>query len=304
MVYALEHRFFGESWPFDDSSVDHLSYLTADQALFDLAHFVEAKRDELLAASGAEDVAFLILGGSYPGALSAWFRAKFPHLSVGAVASSAVVNPVIDFTIFDRQVRESLQPACAGQVDRINDLVATDMDGFRARWNSPLANDYDFAYWLADAFVGPVQYAYKADLCTADLLAAETDEDLLAAFDAYLAADGKLEDTAEYDSALLSRLDNDNSRSWLWMKCTGLAYFQDADPRGSPAPRCPPARRGPRPLRCGVRSRPQSHRRHPVRQQRRHSRALRLHCGSRGSPRIRQRFPGSLAVGRRSPRGF
>jgi hypothetical protein len=42
------------------------------------------------------------MGGSYPGGLSAWFRYKYPHLTVGGLASSGVVNPILDFGMFDQ----------------------------------------------------------------------------------------------------------------------------------------------------------------------------------------------------------
>ena len=44
---------------------------------------------------------WITIGGSYPGALSAWFRLKYPHLTIGAWASSAVIDAIEDFTQFD-----------------------------------------------------------------------------------------------------------------------------------------------------------------------------------------------------------
>jgi hypothetical protein len=53
--------------------------------------------------SGADN-SWFVFGGSYAGALSAWFRLKFPHLTCGSLASSGVVLAVYNFTDFDKQV--------------------------------------------------------------------------------------------------------------------------------------------------------------------------------------------------------
>lgn len=45
-----------------------------------------------------------MFGISYSGALSAWFRLKFPHLTCGSLSSSGVVLAVHNFTEFDQQV--------------------------------------------------------------------------------------------------------------------------------------------------------------------------------------------------------
>lgn len=78
-------------------------YLNSEQALSDLAYFIQQMRTTH-AHKIADNSPFITVGGSYPGALSAWFRYKYPHLTIGSLASSAVVLAVEDYKDFDEQM--------------------------------------------------------------------------------------------------------------------------------------------------------------------------------------------------------
>ncbi|XXG88491.1 hypothetical protein AAC387_Pa12g0691 [Persea americana] len=91
----IEHRFYGESIPFGGKEVAYsnastLGYLSSTQALADYATLtIDLKKN--LSAEGSPVVVF---GGSYGGMLAAWFRLKYPHVAIGALASSA---PILNF---------------------------------------------------------------------------------------------------------------------------------------------------------------------------------------------------------------
>lgn len=86
VAFALEHRFFGASIPTEDMKLSSLRYLSQDQALADVASFIE----HLRATGQAPPASRVVLyGGLRAGNLAAWARVKYPHLVHAAVASSA-----------------------------------------------------------------------------------------------------------------------------------------------------------------------------------------------------------------------
>ncbi|KAG6646876.1 hypothetical protein CIPAW_07G038600 [Carya illinoinensis] len=95
MVVFPEHRYYGQSMPYGSrdeayKNATTLSYLTAEQALADFAVLLrELKRD-----FSAEASPVVLFGGSYGGMLASWMRLKYPHVAVGALASSA---PILQF---------------------------------------------------------------------------------------------------------------------------------------------------------------------------------------------------------------
>ena len=80
-----------------DLTAPNLKYLSSGQALADLAYFIEDKIVEYNLTSNNK---WIVFGGSYAGAMAAWFRLKYPHLAYGAVASSGPVLAQVNFKGF------------------------------------------------------------------------------------------------------------------------------------------------------------------------------------------------------------
>lgn len=102
LVFA-EHRYYGKSMPFGNSSYDsphHLGFLTSEQALADFALLLDTINPSP-SKPGRSKRPVIALGGSYGGMLSAWFRIKYPHVVLGAIASSAPIFQFTDLTPCD-----------------------------------------------------------------------------------------------------------------------------------------------------------------------------------------------------------
>ncbi|AQK64654.1 putative serine protease EDA2 [Zea mays] len=110
-VVTPEHRYYGKSSPFKQLTTENLRFLSSKQALFDLAVFRQYYQESLNARYNRSgfDNPWFVIGVSYSGALSAWFRLKFPHLTCGSLASSGVVLAVYNYTDFDKQVDSPLR---------------------------------------------------------------------------------------------------------------------------------------------------------------------------------------------------
>ncbi|GAB5371193.1 hypothetical protein AAMO2058_001558200 [Amorphochlora amoebiformis] len=94
MVVFLEHRYYGTSLPFGQSSyhLQNLYLLTIEQALGDMALFISSKGSVFGCTGTYTACPVVLFGGSYGGMLSAWFQVKYPHLAAGAIAASAPVD--------------------------------------------------------------------------------------------------------------------------------------------------------------------------------------------------------------------
>lgn len=77
-----------------DASVKNLKYLSARQALADLAHFIrylKSNEDDL------SNSKIILTGASYSGSLVAWFAKLYPDFMDAGWASSAPLVAKLDF---------------------------------------------------------------------------------------------------------------------------------------------------------------------------------------------------------------
>ncbi|XP_022753784.1 lysosomal Pro-X carboxypeptidase-like [Durio zibethinus] len=91
LVY-IEHRYYGKSIPFRSKeeafkNASTLGYFNSAQAIADYAEIIMHIKKKLRALYSP----VIVIGGSYGGMLASWFRLKYPHVALGALASSAPI---------------------------------------------------------------------------------------------------------------------------------------------------------------------------------------------------------------------
>ncbi|XP_023552952.1 probable serine protease EDA2 isoform X1 [Cucurbita pepo subsp. pepo] len=239
-IVSLEHRYYGKSSPFKSLTTNNLRYLSSKQALFDLAVFRQYYQDSLnLKLNKKVENPWFFFGVSYPGALSAWFRLKFPHLTCGSLASSAVVLAVYNFTEFDQQIGESAGPECKAALQETSRLVeqrfATNKKEVKALFGAgELEIDGDFFYFLADAAVIAFQYGNPDTVCSPLVQAKNAGNDLVDAYakyvkDYYIGSFGTNVQTYNQKHLKNTTPGEDSAdRLWWFQVCSEVAYFQVA----------------------------------------------------------------------------
>jgi pimeloyl-ACP methyl ester carboxylesterase len=173
MLYSVEHRFYGQSQPFDDLSTDHLKYLTSQQALADAAVFI----NQINTDRNLTNPVWVVFGGSYPGNLAAWFRLKYPQLMIGSIASSAPVQAKTDYyeylLVVENSTRAFGPDGCADNVQAFSTWLQNQTTTVAGRtavassfnlcgdWSADWVTEKDLEMVLSvtiDSMAGYVQY--------------------------------------------------------------------------------------------------------------------------------------------------
>jgi hypothetical protein len=258
MVFELEHRYYGVSQPTSDMTVENMKYLSSKQALADIAAFIPAMNTKFNLPSTTKWVTF---GGSYSGALSAWFRLKYPNLVVGAVGSSGPVQAKVNFVEYFEVVQQSLRTYSADCADavqegftQIQSLVATGAgrQTLKLTFNlcfdiSTSPNELIYMYEsLMDPYAFTVQYSGDnvgifanqitiPAICTLLTGTSPILQRLKAVNDLLMRAFGEQCVYNSY-SGFIEFMQNtgfnqesSDDRSWIWQTCTEFGYYQTTE---------------------------------------------------------------------------
>ncbi|KAK6220315.1 serine carboxypeptidase S28 [Colletotrichum tabaci] len=161
-VILIEHRYYGESWPYKTSTADTLQLLEVPQAIYDNIYFAETAAlpfDQGTTDKGAnaDKSPWVLIGGSYAGALAAWTSVIAPGTFAAYHASSAVVQAIEDFWQFFTPIEQALPRNCSADIKLVIKEVDAVLDrgsdaeilAMKEEFGLETLEDHgDFAYYL------------------------------------------------------------------------------------------------------------------------------------------------------------
>ncbi|KAK3326755.1 serine carboxypeptidase S28 [Apodospora peruviana] len=129
-IILFEHRYWGESSPFQYLDTKNLSYLTLENSIQDIVRFareVELPFDKK-ESNNAPHAPWINVGGSYSGALAAWMEKLAPGTFWAYHASSGPVQAVYDYWSYFLPIQRGMPANCSADISLIVDYVDSVLD--------------------------------------------------------------------------------------------------------------------------------------------------------------------------------
>ncbi|KAI9195635.1 hypothetical protein LWI28_016804 [Acer negundo] len=173
LLVSIEHRYYGKSIPFGSreealKNASTLGYFNSAQAIADYAEILIHVKKKYQ----AEDSPVIVVGGSYGGMLASWFRLKYPHVALGALASSAPIlyfdnikSKYGYFSIVTKDFREASETCYQTIRDSWSEIdkAASQLDGLstlskKFKTCNPLKRASELKNYLKSIYASAAQY--------------------------------------------------------------------------------------------------------------------------------------------------
>ncbi|THZ17139.1 serine carboxypeptidase [Aureobasidium pullulans] len=124
-IVCIEHRYWGYSSPYADLTTENLQYLTLDNSISDLTNFAKHVRlpFDYHRKSSPNRAPWVMMGGSYSGALAAWTASTQPNTYWAYWASSAPVESIIDYWQYFVPIQQGMPKNCSSDVSLVIDHI-------------------------------------------------------------------------------------------------------------------------------------------------------------------------------------
>ncbi|CAN8301032.1 unnamed protein product [Cochlearia groenlandica] len=256
LVY-IEHRYYGMTMPFGSAqealkNASTLGYLNAAQTLADYAAILLHVKEKY----STKHSPIIVIGGSYGGMLAAWFRLKYPHIALGALASSAPLlyfvdtRPKVGYYYIVTKVFKETSERCYNKIRKSwkeIDRIAAKPNGLlilsqKFKTCAPLNGSFNIKDFLDSIYAEAVQYNrgptyWVTSVCNA-INANQTNRkiDLLDRIFAGVVA--LVGNRSCYNTNLFTQPTNNNI-AWRWQSCSEIVMPVGYDKQDTMFPTAP-----------------------------------------------------------------
>ncbi|KAG8371236.1 hypothetical protein BUALT_Bualt13G0066700 [Buddleja alternifolia] len=210
----IEHRFYGESIPFgsSDEAMNNSTtrgYFNSAQALADYAEVLLHVKEKF----SAHYSPIIVIGGSYGGMLASWFRLKYPHIALGAMASSA---PILYF--------DNITPQNGYYSVVTNDFKEVSKSCYQTIRKSPLKNSSKLKDFLDSMYSTAAQYnhppKYPVTMVCGGVDGAPKGTDIIGRIFAGVVS--YIGNYTCYDMDMYNQPTSETSVGWSWQTCSEM----------------------------------------------------------------------------------
>ncbi|CEJ82356.1 hypothetical protein VHEMI02426 [[Torrubiella] hemipterigena] len=158
---VIEHRYYGDSSPYNNLNSETLQYLTLDQSLRDLVNFAKNVKLHFAKDNGThpDNAPWVYSGGSYPGALATWLQKLYPGTFWAYHATSAVVQPIAEYWQYYTPIEAAMPKNCSTDFKAAMRLLETKLknapndkakNDIKAKFGLAGLEDDDFGWAVID----------------------------------------------------------------------------------------------------------------------------------------------------------
>ncbi|KAF5727494.1 Serine carboxypeptidase S28 family protein [Tripterygium wilfordii] len=256
LLVFIEHRYYGKSIPFGSTeealrNASSLGYFNSAQAIADYAAVLMLIKKNLSAHLSP----IIVIGGSYGGMLASWFRLKYPHVALGALASSAPILYFDDiapqsgyYSVVTKDFKETSE-SCYQTIRKSwakIDKVASKPNGLailskKFKTCKPLKRTFELKDYLDSIYADAAQYneppINRVRIVCGGIDGAYKRTGILGQIFAGVVA--YMGNRSCYDMNEFNEDTSDQSRRWRWQTCSEMVMpigHDDKDTMFPPAP--------------------------------------------------------------------